>query len=506
MFRIICYPAGNGLYCGRIERMMSERYSDQTADQSWDCGPVCTPADAAGADDGTGGARVPHGAGPVGMMVAPPGQPMPDSPNATANPEGSISPGNPVTSVTLINLGSMAGAPAGLAAELCALSARMADANIFAEPWMLLPAMQHCSGARPAWLALIRDGAGALVGAVPISIADHFGRLPIRHWTLWSHPNAFLHAAAMAAGWESACWAALITHLHSAHRGDGLPRCAMFAVDAVPDDSAVYHGLMDAAGALGLRVVVETRTTRAMLATTMPAETYWDESVRAKKRKELRRQWARLNEQGELTTQHLPPHGDAAPWIDEFLTLEASGWKGENGSALACQADTKAFFTSAMAAAHTGGRLAMTALRVDGRAIAMLITLTGGNAGFSFKTAFDEAYARFSPGVLLQRESLGLLVGQRLDWIDSCAAQDHPMIDSLWRERRTVLSLSLPMPGVRAGAVFAMGQTAKQAWHWIKGLRVKGPRANGAAQSAPATPRPDPANMTKGPIAQQDDE
>ncbi|MBK8375584.1 MAG: hypothetical protein IPL18_12200 [Sphingomonadales bacterium] len=51
---------------------------------------------------------------------------------------------------------------------------------------------------------------------------------------------------------------------------------------------------------------------------------------------------------------------------------------------------------------------------------------------FSFKTAFDEDHARFSPGVLLQIENLKLLEKAGLDWCDSCAAQDHPMIDSLW--------------------------------------------------------------------------
>ena len=114
----------------------------------------------------------------------------------------------------------------------------------------------------------------------------------------------------------------------------------------------------------------------------------------------------------------------------------------------------------------------------------MLITLVGGNCGFSFKTAFDEGFARFSPGVLLQRESLGLLVDRQLDWIDSCAAQDHPMIDSLWRERRHIVSVVLPMPGRTNAMLFTAFQATKTAWHRIKSLRRTAetpPQANAEA-------------------------
>ncbi len=127
-----------------------------------------------------------------------------------------------------------------------------------------------------------------------------------------------------------------------------------------------------------------------------------------------------------------------------------------------------------MAEGHARGQVAITALRLDGRAIAMLITLLSGRTGFSFKTAFDEDFARFSPGVLLQRESLDLLELHRLDRIDSCAAPDHPMIDSLWRERRAIVRLLLPLPGARNRLLFAAARMAQRLWH--AGKSLTGPR------------------------------
>lgn len=301
--------------------------------------------------------------------------------------------------------------------------------------------------------------------------AQGFGRVPVRVALGWGHPNSFLSTLLVAEGQACGFWLRLIPAI-----ADGPLSAPILSCDGVPEGSRIHLGLIEASRQLGLPLSIEGSVTRAMLATQMDPDAYWDESVRAKKRKELRRQWARLNEQGVLATDQLSAATGATAvegWITEFLRLEASGWKGSNGSSLSSNADTDAFFRAAMLAAHANGQLEITALRIDGRAIAMLITLFSGQAGFSFKTAFDEDYARFSPGVLLQRESLAILSQRRLNWIDSCAAQDHPMIDSLWRERRTVLTVALPLPGTLNRMTFSAAQAAKRLWHAAKRLRAR---------------------------------
>ena len=50
------------------------------------------------------------------------------------------------------------------------------------------------------------------------------------------------------------------------------------------------------------------------------------------------------------------------------------------------------------------------------------------------RPASTSDYARFSPGVLIQLENLKILDRGDVAWMDSCAVQDHPMIDSLWTE------------------------------------------------------------------------
>ena len=85
----------------------------------------------------------------------------------------------------------------------------------------------------------------------------------------------------------------------------------------------------------------------------------------------------------------------------------------------------------------------------------MLASFTTGRHAYSFKTAYDEDYARFSPGVLLQRENLALLEQDGFEWADSCASPDHPMIDHIWRERRVIERLSIGIGGRLRQAAFA---------------------------------------------------
>ena len=96
---------------------------------------------------------------------------------------------------------------------------------------------------------------------------------------------------------------------------------------------------------------------------------------------------------------------------------------------------------------------------LDGAPVAMLINFVASPGGFSFKTAFDEAYARYSPGVLIQLDNLSLMRRPDIEWMDSCAAENHPMINSLWAERRGIVRVSVPLAGWRRGAEFRIARS-----------------------------------------------
>ena len=129
-----------------------------------------------------------------------------------------------------------------------------------------------------------------------------------------------------------------------------------------------------------------------------------------------------------------PPTLTAA--LADFLALEAAGWKGRAGTAAQGNDAVRCFVDEAVTALAAEGKASVARLALDGRAIAAIVTLRSGDAAWCWKIAYDEAFARASPGVqLLLDVTQALLDDASIARADSCATPDHPMIDHIWRER-----------------------------------------------------------------------
>jgi hypothetical protein len=186
----------------------------------------------------------------------------------------------------------------------------------------------------------------------------------------------------------------------------------------------------------------------------------------------LRRLANRFGEEGTLATRSLSPDDKLADWCETFLALEASGWKGARGAALGNDASTRAFFHDAMAGARAAGKLDMVRMDLDGNAVAMMVNFMTPPGSWSFKIAHDEVWARYSPGVLIELENLRhILAHPDIAWMDSCAVEDHPMINSLWRERRTIIQVSVPLAGKRRQIIYKacrMAEAASANWRRLR--------------------------------------
>ena len=320
--------------------------------------------------------------------------------------------------------------------------------NPFFERWYLQPALEALDPDNRVRLVRIERG-GELIGLMPIERARRYSRWPLPHLASWLHPNCFVGAPLVQHGEETAFWQALLA------RADAAPGPALFLhLAAMPLDTRLADALFATCAAQRRRIALVRREERAMLASTLAPGDYLAHALPGKKRKEFRRQQARLAEQGAVTIERRDDAEGIQAWIEAFLSLEARGWKGREGSALVAAPDTAALFRNALTQAAARGKLERLSLTLDGRPIAMLASFLCPPGAFSFKTAFDEDFARFSPGVLLQLENLNMLDRTTIDWTDSCAATDHPMIDSLWEERRPIGRLSVAIGGSLRRAVF----------------------------------------------------
>lgn len=347
--------------------------------------------------------------------------------------------------------------PDELAAQWSVLADTVAEPNCFSERWFLEPSLALLAERDDVRLAAVVSSDGLLAGLIPLTVKPDYGRIPVAHVQNWVHHNSFLGAPIVRRGMEEAFWTALLDALDKEDWASGL-----LHITGLTAGSLLLAGLQAAAADRGKPSAIVHRIERALLASDLDPQAYWELAVRKKKRKEIDRLAKRLADCGVVAYRSLGPDEDCEPWIGDFLALEAHGWKGEAGSALSCDPKIAAFFRTVCSNAHQLGKLDIQRIDIDGKAIAMLVNFIIAPVAFSFKIAFDEAYARYSPGVLLQRYNLKILDRAAIDWMDSCATENHPMINSMWRERRTVVRVSVALGGRRNALVYRLCRAAER--------------------------------------------
>lgn len=178
-----------------------------------------------------------------------------------------------------------------------------------------------------------------------------------------------------------------------------------------------------------------------------------DGRVASRHEKEWRRQLRILSSLGKLKFKSVRNASEIKHATERFLFLEAAGWKGRAGTALLCD-PSLATFTRAMTrqAARTGN-CRIDALEIDDQPVAMAIVLQGGSRSWLWKIAYDETHARLSPGVhLIRTLTRQQTVNPVIAATDSCAVENHPMINRLWPDRIAIADLAVSVTEDRTGA------------------------------------------------------
>jgi CelD/BcsL family acetyltransferase involved in cellulose biosynthesis len=164
--------------------------------------------------------------------------------------------------------------------------------------------------------------------------------------------------------------------------------------------TGIYHEcLADELHSRAIRPWIYETYVRAFLRRAESDEAYLRSAVSGGKLKELRRLERRLADMGPLEFHALTPDGDLSAALDEFLELERSGWKGKQGTAIACRPADSAFFRAVAKNLFERGRLRLTFLGQAGKPLAAKCNLLAPPGSFAFKIAFSEQHQKFSPGV-----------------------------------------------------------------------------------------------------------
>ncbi len=324
------------------------------------------------------------------------------------------------------------------------LSRAAIEPNVFYESWMLLPALEAFGEGLNLRFVLIfaedktdAEAPPVLCGLFPLEQKTRYKGLSIKTISLWRHLHCFLATPLIRRGMERECLEAFFDWLGRASSG-----AALIEFGWVNTDGPFYELLTGYLNETGKASFTADEFTRALYRPASDADSYLSAAISKEHRRDLRRRQKRLSEQGRVEFVALEEGANAEAWVENFLRLEASGWKGQEGSAFSSNDSGRSFFVKAMIEAANKGRLMMIGIELDGRPVALKCNLIAAPGSFAFKIAYDEEYARFSPGVLLEMENIRLLHGlSEVEWMDSCAEPNHFMMNRVWTERRTISDL-----------------------------------------------------------------
>jgi CelD/BcsL family acetyltransferase involved in cellulose biosynthesis len=278
--------------------------------------------------------------------------------------------------------------------------------------------------------------AGEWTACLPVKRYSRWHRIPLPCLATWRHSYCLLGTPLLAAEDASASALALLDGM----RGAG--RVAFAALAWVPADGPVGQALSEAP----VTGIDFERISRATLIR-RPQDDYLEGRVKGKHRREFRRMARALEEElgGEL---ELVDRSEDAAAVEAFLELEASGWKGREGTALASNPAHAEFFREVSRAFVARGELELLFLQRGERIAAARYSLIAGGASFCFKVAYDEELSRSSPGRELELRLIDRFHEQgQLRWMDSCADSGNDLFDRLWPDRRDLLTQAFPAPG-----------------------------------------------------------
>ncbi len=351
------------------------------------------------------------------------------------------------------------------------LARRALEPNPFLEPSFALAALRHFApDERPRLIGFV-DRRGALAAVFPLApprlLSSSHGLL-----RLWRAELAALDTPLVDRDRTQEALDAFLDWVVESSLAAGV----LFS--RIPAEGAFYAALAAAARRGGRRLEIMDVAARAAL---RPGGLPDDKCVEAGGRRrldEIRRQRRRLAERGALAfTMADAPAGVRAA-TEEFMALEASGWKAGRGAFL-CEPGLPTFLRSAtrLLAARGGCRIA--ALRLDGRAVAMAILLESQNRSYLWKIAYDETLRSQAPGVLLAHALTAHQMARGdVELTDSCAIANHAMIERLWPDRVTICNVAVALRHGGFGAALRRAEArqrlrdlAKRAAHRLLSAR-----------------------------------
>jgi CelD/BcsL family acetyltransferase involved in cellulose biosynthesis len=308
------------------------------------------------------------------------------------------------------------------------------EPNPFFEPTVARAAARHLGF--DVWVLTVERG-GDLVLCLPLQRRTlRWRRLPVRAWSTWDPIGVPL----VDGRDPEAALGAAVAHLAEV----GGPR--FLVLDWMAGDGPVAAALAAATAARRPAwLLADPRRARPVLRRREDAD-YLATTLHGKHKRRQRNKRRNLERQLGAPLE-LVDEGARIEAVDRLLSIEFGGWKGGVGTAVLCRPDRASYFRAICAAFAEQGRLQIVSLQAAGTTVAMKCDIRAGDATFGLRTAYEDRFAKASPGVELEIEAVGAFHASGARIWDS--ATNHPENPQqwLWPDKRPVARAVVSLGG-----------------------------------------------------------
>ncbi|TKR27203.1 GNAT family N-acetyltransferase [Cellulomonas hominis] len=338
------------------------------------------------------------------------------------------------------------------------LADHAAEPNVYLDPRFLIPARDRGRAADGLRLLVVEDGPEWLA-ALAVTTKPFAPRLPLRAATTggpfmtW---HADRHHPLLRAGREVEAIGALLRGARSA----GLP--GLLQLQHVPLDGPVERALAAVTSADGMAVLERRREVAAFaprVAVAVPEvpegpgpvvdpPLAWDHMATDERRNMRRGVRGLAREAGGPLELHDVTDRPGAD--DDFIALQAAGWKGDagrGGAALALDPVAERWFRAVVGGFRRDKDLRVVRLAAGGATLWTGYALRSGTAWFGFLDAYAEAHRRYSPGSVGRVASMTYLL----------ATTDAPFFDPAFDSRYATGARIFPSTRTHVDLLVATG-------------------------------------------------
>jgi CelD/BcsL family acetyltransferase involved in cellulose biosynthesis len=304
------------------------------------------------------------------------------------------------------------------------LAASSPEPNPNADPRFLLASLGHGFAAEEIRLALVTAADGSARLAMPFTEGARIAGVPARHLTThgtFMHEFASKNHPLLSARDSTAALRALFVGL----RKSPLPDLVDFTV--LPADSVVMRAIQELHDDGTVRMIERVRDARAYARRDdmLPAgDAGWYERegdvlsfpvphLSTRSRRDLGRYGRQIAQSagGPLT---LTVHDDDPRMLEEFLDLQAAGWKGDDAltGPQFRRKGQEDWFRAVAERFREDGDLRVLRLSAGGSTVHLAISLVSGGRTFGFHDVFNEDFRKSSPGFVGRLALLGHVLSE----------------------------------------------------------------------------------------------